>query len=231
MTELIDELRTVLADWDLTPSSGTATSEDIHRGSTAGAWAGALLPLVRDAVGAHASVLDVGCGAGLLSRLLAADGHRATGLETSESLLAIAKDGAEQAELAIDWVKGDVHTPPAGPFDAVVSRNLLWGMPDRVSALRTWGTSLRPGGLLVLSDAMWGSADRELVSLDRFNTMYGAQARQLPVASGLNRAAATVLLHRAGFTAITDRTAQFDEIPYPDAPGFFLLTARTPAES
>lgn len=226
MTELIDELRTVMADWD---SNGS--SEDTHRGSTAAAWATALLPLVRDAVGANANVLDAGCGAGLLSRLLAAEGHRATGLDTSQGLLKLAREGAEQAELDIEWIKGSPNDPPAGPFDAVVSRNLLWTLPDRVSALTTWGAALRPGGLLVVSDAMWGSADQEIVSLDRFNSMYGARARQLPVASGLNRAACTVLLNRAGFTAITDRTALFDEVPYPDAPGFFLLTARKPTEA
>lgn len=227
MTELIDELRTALADWDATGPNRTGTAEDGRRGSTAAAWADTLLPLVREEAGTHARVLDAGCGAGMLSRLLAADGHRVTGLENSQRLLDLAGDGADQAELDIEWVKGEATAPPAGPFDAVVSRNLLWTLPDRVSALRAWGATLKPGGVLVLSDAMWGSADHEIVSLDRFNSMYGAQARQLPVATGLNRAAATVLLHRAGFTAITDRTALFDEIPYPDAPGFFVLTART----
>lgn len=222
MTDLIDELRTALTDWDGTGSAS-------HGGSSAAAWADALLPLVRTEAGAGAAVLDAGCGAGMLSRLLAADGHHVTGLDSSAHLLQLAKDGADQAELAIEWAQTDALNPPPGPFDVVLSRNLLWTLPDRMSALATWRESIRPGGLLVLSDAMWGSADREIVSLEDFNTAYGAQARQLPVASGLNRAAATVLLARAGFTSITDRTALFAEAPYPDAPGFFLLTARKPA--
>lgn len=220
MTDLIDEQRTVLTDWDSTGSTS-------HGGSSAAAWADALLPLVRAEAGAGATVLDAGCGAGMLSRLLAADGHHVTGFDSSTRLLRLAKDGADQAELTIDWAEADAANPPSGPFDAVISRNLLWTLPDRVSPLTAWREALRPGGLLVLSDAMWGSADREIVSLADFNSAYGAQARQLPVASGLNRAAATVLLARAGFTSITDRTALFTEAPYPDAPGFFLLTARS----
>jgi 2-polyprenyl-3-methyl-5-hydroxy-6-metoxy-1,4-benzoquinol methylase len=86
------------------------------------AWADRLHTWVPDA---SAEVLDLGCGTGSLSAVLAAQGHRITG------------------------AAGD---PPVGDrrFDAVLAMDLLRTLPDPLGALRRWVTLLCPGGRLIL---------------------------------------------------------------------------------
>ena len=42
-----------------------------------------------------------------------------------------------------------------GSFDAIVTRNLTWNLPDPAGAYREWMRVLRPGGALVNFDANW----------------------------------------------------------------------------
>jgi SAM-dependent methyltransferase len=39
--------------------------------------------------------------------------------------------------------------------DAIISRHLLWTLPDPLVALRNWYRALRPGGRLVVIDGLW----------------------------------------------------------------------------
>lgn len=64
------------------------------------------------------SVLDLGCGTGLLTTTLAREGRRVVGIDPSPAMLAMARSrpGAERVE----WILGDSRAAPAGPFDLVV---------------------------------------------------------------------------------------------------------------
>lgn len=53
--------------------------------------------------------------------------------------------------------QGYAVTPPAGPFDAVIERHLLWTLPDPGAALAAWRAAA-PVGRLVLVESSWGSA-------------------------------------------------------------------------
>ena len=55
---------------------------------------------------------------------------------------------------------GDAAAPPvpAGAFDVVLARHVLWALPDPETALRHWVSLLRPGGRLVLVEGVWGNA-------------------------------------------------------------------------
>ncbi|HYN18184.1 MAG TPA: hypothetical protein VEY96_08875, partial [Actinomycetes bacterium] len=48
--------------------------------------------------------------------------------------------------------------PPAGPFDAVIERHVLWTLPDPGAALAAW-RAVAPAGRLVLFEGVWGEAD------------------------------------------------------------------------
>lgn len=104
------------------------------------------------------TVLDVGAGTGALSLLAAELGFEVTALDLSAGMLGRAEAKATERglERRMRFVVGSGMEPPAGPFDAVMERHVLWTMPDPVGALRRWrGVA----GRLVLFEGVWGEED------------------------------------------------------------------------
>lgn len=103
-------------------------------------------------------VLDLGTGTGRMLQLLAHDPDRvdrATGLDTSHSMLAVARANLERAELRhIELRQGDVYSPPfdRGEFDLVVLHQVLHFLDDPGRAVREAARLLAPGGRLLIVD-------------------------------------------------------------------------------
>jgi SAM-dependent methyltransferase len=55
------------------------------------------------------------------------------------------------------FLVGDAADPPldAGQFDVVLSRHVLWAMPDPAAALGRWVRLLKPAGRLLLIEGDW----------------------------------------------------------------------------
>ncbi|WTJ79325.1 class I SAM-dependent methyltransferase [Kitasatospora sp. NBC_01539] len=125
-------------------------------------------------------VLDLGCGTGSLTALLARQGHRVTGIDLAPQMIARARTKLTAAGLDADLHVGDAAAPPARltGYDAVLSRHLVWTLPSPESTLRHWTTLLRPGGTLVLVEGRWAQADGD----DR---PYAPGAPRLPWAGGV----------------------------------------------
>ena len=109
-----------------------------------------------------ALVADLGCGTGTLSVLLAGQGHEVHGVDFSAEMVARARIKASEAHLGTDRVRfavADASRPPlpAGSYDVVLSRHVLWAMPDPAEALRRWVELLAPGGRLVLVEGHWAT--------------------------------------------------------------------------
>jgi ubiquinone/menaquinone biosynthesis C-methylase UbiE len=107
-----------------------------------------------------ADVLDVGCGTGSLSALLAAAGHRVTGVDLAPRMIEQARAKLAAAGLSGRFLVGDAAVPPTGGerFDLLLCRHLLWTLPDPHAALREWIARLRPKGRLVLIEGRWAEA-------------------------------------------------------------------------
>lgn len=103
--------------------------------------------------------LDVGCGTGFFSLLLAGLGHRSTGVDVAEAMLVRARQKAEHAGLQVDVQRADAEDLPFadGSFDLVIERHVIWTLPVPSRALAEWARVLRPGGHLILVEGDWRS--------------------------------------------------------------------------
>ena len=100
-------------------------------------------------------ILDVGTGTGRILQLLAGRADRAVGLDTSHSMLSVARANLERADIA-NWElrQGDVHSPPldAASFDLVVIHQVLHYLDDPSRALTEAARLVAPGGCLLVVD-------------------------------------------------------------------------------
>lgn len=120
------------------------------------AWSELLLPLMPPA---PASVIDLGCGTGSLSVLLAAHGYDVQALDISPQMIAIARSKAAAAGVDVQFVQGDASDPPYAPgsCDVILGRHVLWALPDPDAAIARWTALLRPAGRLVLVEGRWST--------------------------------------------------------------------------
>jgi len=113
------------------------------------------------------NLLDVGCGTGELSLLIAEMGYRVTGIDLSPKMLNRAKAKAKARSLDIRYEPGDAENPPydSNTFDGVFTRHLLWTLPNPQEAILAWKRILKVGGRVMIVDGVWD--DRTLDSKAR----------------------------------------------------------------
>lgn len=99
------------------------------------------------------SVLDIGCGGGLLSEPMARLGATVTGLDAADRNVAVASLHAEGQGLAIDYRQNTAETLAATgvQFDIVLALEVVEHVADVELFLRSCGHLVKPGGLLFLS--------------------------------------------------------------------------------
>lgn len=117
------------------------------------AWLATLKSLLGDR---PLDVLDVGTGTGFVAVLAARLGHRVTGVDLTPAMLERARLRADDAAVDVDWHVGDaMHLPfEDDRFDVVVSRHVLWTMPDPAQAFAEWWRVARPGGMVAWFDGI-----------------------------------------------------------------------------
>ena len=104
-----------------------------------------------------ASILDIGCGTGSLSVVLAELGHHVIGIDLSPAMITLARQKAASKGHTIQFQVMDAVFPQfkAQQFEVIVCRHLLWALPDREQVLQRWANLLKPDGLFLLIEGFW----------------------------------------------------------------------------
>jgi ubiquinone/menaquinone biosynthesis C-methylase UbiE len=120
--------------------------------------------LVDAGIDAGMRVLDVGCGWGGVSFMLAkrvGNGGQVVGVDRDSSALAVARQRAHDLDLAtVSFVEADLSSlpregalsPEHGQFDAIVGRRVLMYQRDPIEGIRRLTDVLRPGGLVAFQE-------------------------------------------------------------------------------
>ncbi len=103
---------------------------------------------------AEKSVLDVGCGGGILAEAMATAGAQVTGIDLSEKALGVAQLHQLESGVAVDYrlIAAEalaLETPAR--FDLVTCMEMLEHVPDPSSIVAACAALAKPGGTLVFS--------------------------------------------------------------------------------
>ncbi|WP_395649587.1 bifunctional 2-polyprenyl-6-hydroxyphenol methylase/3-demethylubiquinol 3-O-methyltransferase UbiG [Brevundimonas sp.] len=127
----------------------------------------ARLAFVRDRVGEHfgrntrgrapfegLSLIDVGCGGGLLAEPMARMGFAVTAIDASPENIGTARAHAEPQGLDIAYRSATVEqmeAEAAGPFDVVLTMEVVEHVADPEAFLRCCSRLVKPGGMLIVA--------------------------------------------------------------------------------
>ncbi|MGB8518014.1 MAG: class I SAM-dependent methyltransferase [Gallionella sp.] len=173
------------AQWDSNPGR-------VRLASDVGAAIIAAIPLTKDT-----TVIDFGCGTGLLTLKLQPLVKSITGVDNSPGMLAMLKNKIAEQDLGnvltqhVDFEKGQ-HV--SGQYDLIVSSMVLHHIPDTAELFKEWLGLLRPNGQVCFADL-----DTEDGAFHGDNT----GVHHL----GFDRAKLKQLLLEAGYCEVCDTTA------------------------
>ena len=99
------------------------------------------------------SVLDIGCGGGLVAEPLARLGAAVTGIDPAPENVEAAKAHAKGAGLDIAYrpVTAEAFAVEGGTFDAVLLLEVVEHVPDVPLFLKSVAPLVKPGGVMILS--------------------------------------------------------------------------------
>ncbi|MCA3630007.1 MAG: bifunctional 2-polyprenyl-6-hydroxyphenol methylase/3-demethylubiquinol 3-O-methyltransferase UbiG [Methylobacterium sp.] len=96
------------------------------------------------------SLLDIGCGAGLVTEPMARGGFDVSGIDPAEGNIAIAEDHAVKGGLSIRYRAMTVEALPAAErYDVVTLLEVVEHVPDVGALVVEAAKHLKPGGLLI----------------------------------------------------------------------------------
>jgi 2-polyprenyl-6-hydroxyphenyl methylase/3-demethylubiquinone-9 3-methyltransferase len=100
------------------------------------------------------TVLDVGCGGGILAEAMARLGARVTGIDLAEKPLKVAQLHLLESGLPVEYLlcsAEELAQERAGRFDVVTCMELLEHVPEPASTVAACARLLRPGGRVVFA--------------------------------------------------------------------------------
>lgn len=96
------------------------------------------------------SILDVGCGGGIVCEPLARLGAKVTGIDADENAIKVAKAHAKESGLKIDYRNEPVENIK-DKFDVVLALEILEHVNEPPEFIKNCAKALKPGGLMIAS--------------------------------------------------------------------------------
>ncbi|RDI48802.1 bifunctional 2-polyprenyl-6-hydroxyphenol methylase/3-demethylubiquinol 3-O-methyltransferase UbiG [Aquicella lusitana] len=100
------------------------------------------------------TVIDIGCGGGILSESMAAKGAQVTGVDMNKSLIEVAKLHQLESGMRVEYLHTQaetIATERPAYYDAVTCLEMLEHVPDPASIVRACAALVKPGGHLFFS--------------------------------------------------------------------------------
>lgn len=187
-------------------------------------------------------VVDLGCGEGTLSRIVAQQGNECLGIDQSPHMIALAESSAEKLGLAsrLRYVTAKLpymSDPDAGSFGLLLCSSVLEYVDDLESVVRSFAMLAQPGATLLVSFPNRTAAYRHYERVRRYFPLransYLKYQRHV-----LSEHDARALLNQCGF--LTQQVQYYGQPPMkrlfghgPDrfTKTLFLVTARRAAKA
>lgn len=115
-------------------------------------------------------ILDVGCGTGYLTNLIAASGAMVTGMDNSIDMIAKARNEYPHLPFRLASVTDFNFNEP---FDALFSNAVLHWVTDKEQAVKSMYDNLKPGGRLVLEMGGKGNVEKIVHALKKALVNHG----------------------------------------------------------
>ena len=122
--------------------------------------------------GKNLNILDVGTGTGFFSIILSRYGYKLTGIDLTPAMIKEAqmqaiKERSDARFIVMDAQKLELNDEQ---FDAIVTRNLTWTLPEPEIAYKDWYRVLKKGGVLLNFDANYGCALNRKSAMEKEET-------------------------------------------------------------
>ena len=165
----------------------------IHTDEQRDRWASVL----RDRTGPEPlRVLDIGCGTGVISLVLAGLGHDVAGVDFAPEMLERARAKADREGQSVAFWQGDAESlaVPDDAFEVVTARHLVWTLPHPRAAIDEWQRVVEPGGRMLLIEGYWDHDE----PWDEYEAIHD----DLPMYDGKPPEALCDVLERAGLRSV-----------------------------
>ncbi|MGY1600738.1 class I SAM-dependent methyltransferase [Geodermatophilus sp. SYSU D00815] len=139
-----------------------------------------LLAMARPLPGDRA--LDIGCGPGRSSLVLAGAGLRVTAVDTHEPFLERLRAAAQGLPVGVERASMDALPHPDGSFDLLWCEGAAYLMGVD-AALRAWRRLLVPGGALVLTEVGWTTSTPSAAAREFWSAYPGMRDEAATVAA------------------------------------------------
>lgn len=155
------------------------------------------LEVLGEWTGEDSLVLDIGCGTGVVSVLLAELGHDVVGVDFAPEMLSRARAKALRTDRSLAFCRGDAETLPVrdDAVDLVAARHLVWTLPDPEGAIQEWKRVLEPGSRILLIEGYWDHSE----PWDEYEAIHD----DLPMYDGRPPAELSRTLRREGLSEVT----------------------------
>ncbi|MBV8251830.1 MAG: methyltransferase domain-containing protein [Chitinophaga sp.] len=106
---------------------------------------------LKDTIPANATILDVGCGNGVISRHLGQFGYTVLGIDVSEKTIAVARSKNTLPNVQFEVISAEALIAQGQQYDAVICSEVLEHLHQPGVLLHTIYQSLRDNGTLIVT--------------------------------------------------------------------------------